>query len=1073
MKFLIKKLLLIMAVLAIPLMGVAQNVDKGFEYFDTRQYEKAAIEFENCIPDFKKKYGEKDTANFSILLLYTALSFDKAMNAKKAESYYIQCNKVYKNAKAIHSLKYATSCTYMALFYQSLGYYQKALPLCIEAKKIREKALGIDHPDFAQSCNNLALSYQLMGDYQKALSLYLEAKQITEKVLGKEHYLYATSCNNLAELYRDLGDYLKALPLFIEAKQIREKVLGLDHPLYATSCNGLAGLYKSMGDYQKALPLYIEARQITEKASGRENPDYATSCNNLALLYKLSGDYQKALPLYVESKQITEKVFGKEHPDYVVSCNNLALLYQLMGNYQKALPLYIESKQIAENFLGKEHLDYAQSCNNLALLYQLMGNYQKALPLYLEAKQIHEKNLGKEHPDYAMSCNNLAELYHDLGDYQKAMPLYKEAKKIREKVLGKEHPDYAASCSSLAYLYQSIGDYSKALPLCIEARQTYKKALGKEHPDYALSCNNLAALYQSMGDYQKADTLIVEANLNLNNQIRQNFSFLSDKEKELFIKTISYNFDIYHSFALHYKNQKPDFTSLNYDNELAHKGMILQSSKAVQEAVIGSNKPELITIYDKITSTRSMLSRLYTLPINQRFVNTDSLENEANNLEKQMIKGVQELPGYENFSGFNVKKTWTDIQKSLKENEEAIEFSSFNYRNNKSWTDSILYCALIVRQGYNHPVMIPLFEEKQLSGLINKYKEVNKIDFNWVTGLYIDKQLYDLIWQPIDSLLHGINTIYYSPSGLLNKIAISAIPVNEKERLSDRYRFSVLGSTGELTGARNKITNFKSAAIFGGLKYDADSLDIKQAVERADDETSLITMRGKNNERWEYMESSREETNTINNLLKVNNISVKSYTYGIATEESFKNLSNYSPELIHISTHGFYNPLPEKDQRRKSEQLNNFTSRDVYNLSENPLMRTGLIFAGANYVWTGNSPVPDRDDGILTAYEISNLNLFNTKLVVTSACETALGDVQGSEGVIGLQRGFKMAGVDNLIITLWEVSAEFTKEFMISFYTKLLTGQSIHDAFYTTQAEMKVKSKNMNPYYWAAFVLLE
>jgi len=978
-----------MAVLAIPLMGVAQNVDKGFEYFDTRQYEKAAIEFENCIPDFKKKYGEKDTANFSILLLYTALSFDKAMNAKKAESYYIQCNKVYKNAKAIHSLKYATSCTYMALFYQSLGYYQKALPLCIEAKKIREKALGIDHPDFAQSCNNLALSYQLMGDYQKALSLYLEAKQITEKVLGKEHYLYATSCNNLAELYRDLGDYLKALPLFIEAKQIREKVLGLDHPLYATSCNGLAGLYKSMGDYQKALPLYIEARQITEKASGRENPDYATSCNNLALLYKLSGDYQKALPLYVESKQITEKVFGKEHPDYVVSCNNLALLYQLMGNYQKALPLY------------------------------------------------------------------------------------KEAKKIREKVLGKEHPDYAASCSSLAYLYQSIGDYSKALPLCIEARQTYKKALGKEHPDYALSCNNLAALYQSMGDYQKADTLIVEANLNLNNQIRQNFSFLSDKEKELFIKTISYNFDIYHSFALHYKNQKPDFTSLNYDNELAHKGMILQSSKAVQEAVIGSNKPELITIYDKITSTRSMLSRLYTLPINQRFVNTDSLENEANNLEKQMIKGVQELPGYENFSGFNVKKTWTDIQKSLKENEEAIEFSSFNYRNNKSWTDSILYCALIVRQGYNHPVMIPLFEEKQLSGLINKYKEVNKIDFNWVTGLYIDKQLYDLIWQPIDSLLHGINTIYYSPSGLLNKIAISAIPVNEKERLSDRYRFSVLGSTGELTGARNKITNFKSAAIFGGLKYDADSLDIKQAVERADDETSLITMRGKNNERWEYMESSREETNTINNLLKVNNISVKSYTYGIATEESFKNLSNYSPELIHISTHGFYNPLPEKDQRRKSEQLNNFTSRDVYNLSENPLMRTGLIFAGANYVWTGNSPVPDRDDGILTAYEISNLNLFNTKLVVTSACETALGDVQGSEGVIGLQRGFKMAGVDNLIITLWEVSAEFTKEFMISFYTKLLTGQSIHDAFYTTQAEMKVKSKNMNPYYWAAFVLLE
>jgi len=143
----------------------------------------------------------------------------------------------------------------------------------------------------------------------------------------------------------------------------------------------------------------------------------------------------------------------------------------------------------------------------------------------------------------------------------------------------------------------------------------------------------------------------------------------------------------------------------------------------------------------------------------------------------------------------------------------------------------------------------------------------------------------------------------------------------------------------------------------------------------------------------------------------------------------------------------------------------------VYNHSENPLMRTGLIFAGANYVWTGNPPILGRDDGILTAFEISNLNLTNTKLVVTSACETALGDVQGGEGVFGLQRGLKMAGVNNIIITLWEVSAEHTKEFIILFYTKLLDGQSIHDAFYETQAEMK--NKYPNPYHWAAYVLVE
>jgi hypothetical protein len=220
---------------------------------------------------------------------------------------------------------------------------------------------------------------------------------------------------------------------------------------------------------------------------------------------------------------------------------------------------------------------------------------------------------------------------------------------------------------------------------------------------------------------------------------------------------------------------------LNYDNELAHKGMILQSSKAVQEAVMGSNKPELITIYDKITSTRSVLSRLYTLPINQKFVNTDSLENEADNLEKQMIKGVQELPGYENFSGFNVKKTWTDIQKSLKEYEAAIEFSSFNYRNNKSWTDSVMYCALIVRKEYKHPEMIPLFEEKQLTDLFDKCKRAGTSDFALMTELYRDKQLYNLTWQPIESLLKDVTTVYIALSGLLHKISFSAIYMNESE----------------------------------------------------------------------------------------------------------------------------------------------------------------------------------------------------------------------------------------------------------------------------------------------------
>ena len=144
--------------------------------------------------------------------------------------------------------------------------------------------------------------------------------------------------------------------------------------------------------------------------------------------------------------------------------------------------------------------------------------------------------------------------------------------------------------------------------------------------------------------------------------------------------------------------------------------------------------------------------------------------------------------------------------------------------------------------------------------------------------------------------------------------------------------------------------------------------------------------------------------------------------------------------------------------------------KESFQTAENPLIRSGLIMSGANNAWLNNKVPEGVDDGILTAYEVSGLNLFNTKLVVLSACETGLGDIQGSEGVYGLQRSFKMAGVDNLIMSLWQVPDKETSEFMQMFYQKILNGEQIGKAFRTTQKYMKAK---YDPFYWAAFVLIE
>ncbi|WP_040288125.1 CHAT domain-containing protein, partial [Bizionia argentinensis] len=148
----------------------------------------------------------------------------------------------------------------------------------------------------------------------------------------------------------------------------------------------------------------------------------------------------------------------------------------------------------------------------------------------------------------------------------------------------------------------------------------------------------------------------------------------------------------------------------------------------------------------------------------------------------------------------------------------------------------------------------------------------------------------------------------------------------------------------------------------------------------------------------------------------------------------------------------------------------NYKEPNVYQASEDPMLRSGLVFAGVNNYWGKPITSSVNDDGILTAKEISNLDLSACQLVVLSACETGLGNIKGSEGVFGLQRAFKMAGVKNIIMSLWRIPDAQTAELFELFYGFCFEEKSVHEALRMAQAKMKLK---YSPYYWAGFVLLE
>ena len=1035
--------------------------------------------------DSAKMYSDKKNVDSAIVLYLQA----------KAE--------LEKNADSVETVTYAQMCYSIGELYYKVVEYKKAEPFCKMAKELREKLLGKEHPEYAVASQLLANLYKDEGQYEKAESSYLECKGTAEKIFGKESKFYANVCANLASLYRITGKYEKAEPLYLEAMQIRERVCGKKSTEYALSCNSLGGLYRTLARYRKAEPLYIEAKETIHEV-GNQDRYYAMFTENLGILYMQMGEYDKALPLYLEAKDIKAKVVGVEHPEYATNCTNLSGLYLATGEYEKAEALLLEAREIYKRALGSDHVLYAASCNNLGHFYEFLGQTEKAEDLYKEAIQIEQKVVGRDHPDYAKMCMDLASLYTELNEFKKAEPLFLDAKQIAEKTVGKESGEYAASCDDLGSLYTYLSEYQKAEALLLEAKEIRKKVFGEGHPYYAESCNNLAGLYNETGQYQKAESLLTEAkqisekalgkehtvtihsDMSLanicwntlqvekannyyleafqseNNQIKKILAFTSENEKQSYLKTISDLYNNYYSFAL--ANRVQLRKNAAYNVSLSHRNLILASSQQLRQSINNSTDTSIKNKYNKWIVARQQLSFWYSKPISERPDYVKDLEDQANTLEKELTRLSSTFKNQQSKNNI----TWQTIQQNLKPNEAAIEFVDFNFYNGKKYIDSIYYIALLLRKEKPQPQLIKLFEKKQLDSLFNDTDDVSTHYTNNIA-------LYNLAWKPLEKYLIGISKIYFAPAGEFFNISFAALPVNDKQVLSDKYQLVQLNTTANVADKNESfVTTSDKLQLYGGIEYDVDTSALKAVAisyhSSNENHSRSLPDDLERSGTIQYLRGSEQEIEEIRQQANNLNIPVTVLSGINATEESFKALNGKtSPSVLHIATHGFFFPDPKTDKRDSIQRMFE-SSGKVFKQSDNPLFRSGLLFAGANNAWQGKS-INGIEDGIVTAYDVSNMYLPNTKLVVLSACETALGDIQGSEGVYGLQRAFKIAGAQNLVMSLWKVPDAETAEFMQLFYNNMFNHQSISDAFYHAQTEMKNKYRS-EPVKWAAWVLV-
>lgn len=1081
-------------------------------YFNAGDYPAAFILAEKCINIAELEFG-KDHGNYAISLSNLASLHESSGNYESAEPFYKEALKINKKLLGTDHPNYASSLNNLGLLYFNMGKYAEAEPLYKEAISIRKKSQGEKNPEYATSLNNLAALYERMGNFSAAEPLYLEAAKIDRIVLGDEHPDYATDLNNLAGFYKNKGSYEKAETLFQEALRIRKKILGETHPHYAQSLNNLATLNSKMGDYSMAESLFKQAMQIRKKVVGEEHPLFASSLNNLAALYQDQGNYNSAEPLYEKALLIRKNTLGKEHPQYAVSLNNLAGLYEKTGNYARAEPLYLEALDIRKKTLGTKHPEYASSLNSLAGLYKeigkfsqaeilyseainiiksafgemhpeysvslnnlagfytVMGQHKKAEELYKLSIQIDKINLGVNHPDYASGLNNLASLYEKMGDEKEAVRLYGEALGIRKKILGENHPEYASSLNNLAFLYCKLGQYDSAESLYQSALLIRKEVLGEYHPDYAATLINLALLYNNTKQYKLAEPLLIRGALISFGHLMTNFTNLSEKEKQSWLEQSVYVNDLLLSLQYHYKALSDTARRLILDQQLLLKSFILSDSKTVLQIIQNSSDSSLQNDYAAWLSIKKSLSSQYSLPNQLRHRDLSEWERRAEVIEKQLNSKSAALR--HQLQSYRVNSR--DLQKSLKKGEAAIEFLRFNLYSTR-WTDSIVYAAYLLTAKDTVPVFIPLCEESRLqkifdsagttaTSMVSRFYRGTEIK-NKSSVSVLGRELYHLIWEPLEPYLNGVKTISYSPAGKLFSIAFHALPADSTHLLMDQYKLNQYTSTRQIAISSSEIKTSPAGpfTLFGDAAFTIDSLEITKSKTGIKSISNIYTPqhRGAKSGTWTSLPGTALEIKKIKQVFDQYKLSSQTFTQKAASEENLKSLSWKAPQVLHIATHGFF--LPETDSMQNRVGVN-------YSLlADDPLLRSGLILSGGNYAWSGKTPIEGVEDGIVTAYEISQLNLSNTELVVLSACETALGDVKGSEGVFGLQRAFKMAGVKKLIVSLWQVPDKETAELMTAFYGYWLGGKKIEDAFSQAQSDMR---KKYPPYYWAAFVLVE
>lgn len=1007
-------------------------------YYQCENYKTTIEKCLQLLPYSRSLYGEKSE---NALYTYIKLTLSNYFEGRFDDviTYGIEASNIceYSGNKDAYQLFLSP----LSIAFQKLGKYEEAIIYIKKELEIKESSPTPDPLAILYVKDDLFISLCANGNDEEAIK-YGEESILAHKTLAIENdttFIPVLQC--MAALYSDYEEHKKSIDTYDELLALYT-TLGKDkNDQYAGALDLQANEYYELKNYKTAIKKKLSALEILKEVNAPKSDCYKSVLIGLSSLYKSVSDYKKSKLMSEEYREFCKNNYGENSEEYLNSLSFCINLYVNMNHIGIAHDYAIIEREIAKKVYGTQSIQYRKALDDLESCYVMMGDKTRQKEIKDEMANVNTSISINHDNSNRFDVENWVQYYNISTDYFNANPdsfLYYIQKCLK---LTEGHPD--AKKERVSGLFLIACHYCKAPDISmkyLDEAITIQKEIDDKCEDMVM----LKALYNLEESIASGDTRKIkweiqqEFWLYIRQRIIENFFYMSEIERAAYWdykRTFFINPIAWSEIA----NEKNDYTYIEhmYDYCLFMKSLLLTTSKNIEEAVNNSNDLELKNKFAEIKLLRGDIS-----------------EEEIASKEKEIVAHSTLYEDYK--ERLNTK--WQDVRDALSDNEIAMEF--FRHVDNDGNDE---FSVFILRKNWEHP----------------------KTEFIGYVTHIIETQDMDAIMPAWNLLIKTANikpgeTIYLSVDGSLHKYGFEHVKDDKGEYLSDIYNFVRLTSTREIIDKSNK-SEINEVALFGGLDYNANIEELSKANEKYtnaninvdSEQLRSATLRSG----FEELPNSYHEVTQIDKLLINKSIKSRTFVKSQGTEEAFKSISNSNYNIIHLATHGGYLSQEEGDSIRNQ---NNYSFIDVdgtagflgYDTSS--MTRSFVVMAGGNMLPKHIDIPSGLCDGILTAKEISNLDMKNVDLVVLSSCKSGMGDIS-NEGVLGLQYGFKKAGVKSILMSLDNVDDKATQLLMVEFYKNLLSGKSKHESLRNAQRYLRSieNGKYNDPKYWASFVLLD